>query len=98
MKKSMEDIEARIQEVLAEREASALVWLCDISREAYAPESVHTEENYDALYAQLEGMPLKKVDTIQDIVTLLCREQEQEGFVRGFLLGMKLSAEIEKRS
>lgn len=94
MCKSRETLEKRIREETAEREASVLAMLFDLSRDPDAADMVHTQEDYAALYAQLEGMSLEKMDSILYLVTMLCRDHEKGGFDRGFKLGMKLKGEI----
>ena len=52
------------------------------------------KSDFEALYQQLTGKPLRELDNIIDTVTTLCWQHEQSGFVEGIKVGLLLSAEL----
>jgi hypothetical protein len=50
--------------------------------------------HFEALYAALNGKPLREVDPIIDAVNSLCWSHEQAGFCEGIRLGFRLAAEM----
>ena len=52
------------------------------------------KSDFEALYQQLTGKPLRELDNIIDTVTTLCWQHEQSGFVEGIKGGLLLSAEL----
>ena len=51
--------------------------------------------DFAELYQALNGMPLQEMDWIVNPVCALCRDHERNGFVRGVLVGVRLSQEIQ---
>ena len=51
--------------------------------------------DFAELYQALNGMPLQEMDWIVNPVCALCRDHERNGFVRGVLVGVRLSQETQ---
>lgn len=52
------------------------------------------KEDFNVLYQQMNGMPLKEVDKIIYPVCNLCRDHERSGFIEGVRIGIHLAEEI----
>ena len=63
-------------------------------RKAEALEAI--KEDFDDLYRQMHGMPLREMDRIVDDVCTLCREHEKAGFVEGVKVGIQLEQKLTK--
>ena len=50
--------------------------------------------DFEALYQQLTGKPLRELDSIIDTVTTLCWYHEKSGFTEGIKLGILLATEL----
>ena len=50
--------------------------------------------DFEELYQQMNGMPLREMDQIVYPVCKLCRDHEQAGFIEGVKLGMLLYEEL----
>ena len=57
-------------------------------------DTAEIKKNFETLYHQLTGMPLRELDNIIDTVTTLCWQHEQSGFVEGIKVGLLLSTEL----
>ena len=57
-------------------------------------DTAEIKKNFETLYHQLTGMPLRELDNIIDTVSTLCWRYEQAGFVEGIKVGLLLSAEL----
>ena len=53
-------------------------------------------EDFDDLYRQMHGMPLREMDRIVDDVCTLFREHEKAGFVEGVKVGIQLEQKLTK--
>ena len=51
--------------------------------------------DFAELYQLLNGMPLREMDWIINLVCALCRDHERNGFVHGVQLGAQLVQEIQ---
>ena len=51
--------------------------------------------DFAELYDVLNGIPLREMDWIVNPVCALCRDHERNGFVRGVLVGVRLSQETQ---
>ena len=49
---------------------------------------------FNELYQQMNGMPLREMDNIVYPVCKLCRDHERAGFVEGIKIGVRLQAEL----
>ena len=50
--------------------------------------------DFNMLYQQMNGMPLKEVDKVIYAVCTLCRDHERAGFAEGVKIGIRLAEEI----
>ena len=58
----------------------------------YDNEQIKTD--FNELYQQMNGMPLREMDKIIYPVCKLCRDHERSGFVEGVKIGTRLSREL----
>lgn len=49
--------------------------------------------DFNELYHQMNGMPLREVDKVIYPVCQLCRDHEKSGFIEGVKVGIRLSEE-----
>ena len=54
------------------------------------------KSDFETLYQQLTGEPLRELDNIIDTVTTLCWHHEQSGFTEGIKLGIRLANELSE--
>lgn len=54
------------------------------------------KEDFNELYRQMNGMPLREMDKIIYPVCALCRDHEKAGFVEGVKIGIRLATELEE--
>lgn len=59
-------------------------------RKAEDPEAII--EDFDDLYRQMHGMPLREMDRIVDDVCPLCREHEKAGFLEELKVGTMIGS------
>ena len=52
--------------------------------------------DFNELYQQMNGMPLREMDNIVYPVCKLCRDHERAGFVEGIRLGVLLAHELSE--
>ena len=52
------------------------------------------KSDFEELYHQLTGKPLRELDNIIDTVTTLCWHHEKSGFIEGIKLGILLATEL----
>ena len=50
--------------------------------------------DFEELYRQMNGMPLREMDKIIYPVCKLCRDHERSGFVEGIKIGVRLLQEL----
>ena len=50
--------------------------------------------DFEDLYRQMNGMPLREMDRIVYLVCRLCRDHERSGFVEGIKIGIRLAHEL----
>lgn len=50
--------------------------------------------DFEELYRQMNGMPLREMDRVIDAVCTLCREHEKTGFAEGIKVGILLAHEL----
>ena len=50
--------------------------------------------DFNELYQQMNGMPLREMDQIVYPVCRLCRDHERAGFIEGIRLGVLLAHEV----
>ena len=51
-------------------------------------------EDFNALYAAMNGKPLREMDQIIYPVCTLCRDHEKAGFQEGIKVGIRLAQEV----
>ncbi len=51
--------------------------------------------DFEELYRQMNGMPLREMDQILYPFCKLCRDHERSGFVEGIKLGILLTEELQ---
>ena len=54
--------------------------------------------DFQALYEDMNGMPLREMDRIVYLVCTLCRDHQKSGFVGGVRVGFQLCLETMKNS
>lgn len=52
------------------------------------------KRDFDRLYADMAGVPLRDMDPIIDTVCSLCSSHEKAGFVTGVKVGFELASEL----
>lgn len=57
-------------------------------------DSEQIRQDFDMLYEAMQDKNVAEMDEILDPVTLLCRDHEFEGFVRGVRVGIRLAKEL----
>lgn len=55
------------------------------------------KEDFNELYQQMNGMPLREMDQIVYPVCKLCRDHERAGFVEGIKVGIRLRTELAEK-
>ena len=78
------------------RDANSILELHYYYRERKAEDPEAIKEDFDDLYRQMHGMPLREMDRIVDDVCTLCREHEKAGFVEGGKVGIQLEQKLTK--
>ena len=62
-------------------------------RAGYDPD-VHSQVDFNELYQQMNGMPIREMDQIVYPVCKLCRDYERAGFIEGIRLGVLLAHKL----
>lgn len=71
---------------------TAMLYECYNEHNPYDNEQIRTD--FNALYQQMNGMPLREMDNIVYPVCKLCRDHEKAGFIEGIRLGVLLAQEL----
>lgn len=69
-----------------------LLYECFNENNPYDNEQIKAD--FEELYRQMNGMPLREMDNIIYPVCKLCRDHERTGFVEGLKVGILLTQEI----
>ena len=69
-----------------------LLYECFNENNPYDNEQI--KEDFEELYRQMNGMPLREMDKIAYPVCKLCRDHERSGFVEGIKIGVRLRTEL----
>ena len=69
-----------------------LLYECFNENNPYGNEQIKTD--FEELYRQMNGMPLREMDNIIYPVCKLCRDHERSGFVEGIKIGIRLQSEL----
>ena len=70
----------------------AMLYECHNENSPYDNEQIRTD--FNELYQQMNGTPLREMDKIIYPVCKLCRDHERAGFVEGIKIGICLFAEL----
>ena len=65
---------------------------CHNENNPYDNEQIKAD--FNELYQQMNGMPLREMDKIIYPVCKLCRDHEKAGFIEGIKVGIRLQAEL----
>ena len=68
-----------------------LLYECFNENNPYDNELIKTD--FEELYRQMNGMPLREMDRIVYPVCKLCRDHERAGFIEGIRIGVLLAQE-----
>ena len=60
-------------------------------------DTAEIKSDFETLYHQLNGKPLRELDSIIDTVTTLCWHHEKSGFTEGIKLGLILATELAEK-
>ena len=69
-----------------------LLYECFNENNPYDNEQIKAD--FNELYRQMNGMPLREMDQIVYPVCKLCRDHERSGFVEGVKVGIRLYSEF----
>ena len=69
-----------------------LLYECFNENNPYDNEQIKAD--FEELYRQMNGMPLREMDRIVYPVCKLCRDHERAGFVEGIKVGIRLANEL----
>ena len=69
-----------------------MLYECYNENNPYDNEQIRTD--FNELYQQMNGMPLREMDNIVYPVCKLCRNHEKAGFIEGIRLGVLLAQEV----
>lgn len=70
----------------------SMLYECYNENNPYDNEQIKTD--FNELYRQMNGMPLREMDNIIYPVCKLCRDHEKSGFIEGIRLGVLLAQEM----
>ena len=71
-----------------------MLYECHNENSPYDNEQIKAD--FNELYQQMNGMPLREMDKIIYPVCKLCRDHERAGFVEGIKIGILLQQELNK--
>ena len=69
-----------------------MLYECHNENSSYDNEQIRTD--FNELYQQMNGMPLREMDKIIYPVCKLCRDHEKAGFIDGIKIGIRLTTEL----
>ena len=69
-----------------------MLYECHNENSPYDNEQIRAD--FNDLYQQMNGMPLREMDKIIYPVCKLCRDHERSGFIEGIKLGIRLREEL----
>ena len=73
---------------------SVLTMLYECYNENNPYDNEQIRSDFNELYQQMNGMPLREMDNIVYPVCKLCRDHEKAGFIEGLRLGVLLAHEL----
>ena len=71
-----------------------MLYECQNENSPYDNEQIKAD--FNELYQQMNGMPLREMDKIIYPVCKLCRDHEKAGFIEGIKIGIRLHRELTK--
>ena len=74
---------------------SVLTMLYECYNENNPYDNEQIKADFNELYQQMNGMPLREMDNIVYPVCKLCCDHEKAGFVEGIRIGIRLRNELE---
>ena len=75
--------------------ASILEMLYEYHNENSPYDNEQIKADFNELYQQMNGMPLREMDKIIYPVCTLCRDHEKAGLVEGIKIGIQLQKELD---
>ena len=72
----------------------AMLYECHNENSPYDNEQIRTD--FNELYQQMNGIPLREMDKIIYPVCTLCRDHEKAGFIEGIKIGIRLHQELNE--
>lgn len=75
---------------------SVLGMLYECHNENNPYDNEHIKADFNELYQQMNGMPLREMDKIIYPVCKLCRDHERSGFIHGIQIGFSLCEELSR--
>lgn len=69
-----------------------LLYECFNENNPYNNEQIRAD--FNELYQQMNGIPLREIDRIVYPVCKLCRDHEKAGFIEGIRIGVQLISEL----
>ena len=98
MKPYLEKLKAHIKENLPNfgdgESVLTMLYECYNENNPYDNEQIRAD--FNELYQQMNGMPLREIDQIVYPVCRLCRDHERAGFVEGIKIGICLQTELDE--
>ena len=74
---------------------SVLTMLYECHNENNPYDNLQIRADFNELYQQMNGIPLREMDQIIYPVCKLCRDHERAGFIEGIKIGIQLASELE---
>ena len=75
---------------------SVLTMLYECHNENSPYDNDQIKADFNELYQQMNGMPLRETDRIVYPVCKLCRDHEKAGFIEGLKIGIRLRNELSE--
>ena len=94
MKEKISAIREHIDQMQTDNEKSVLEILYEYHLEHQTYDNEQIRADFNALYQQMHGMPLREIDKVIYAVCDLCRDHERSGFAEGIKIGIRLAEEI----
>ena len=74
---------------------TVLEMLYECYNENHPYDNEEIKADFNELYRQMNGMPLREMDKVIYPVCKLCRDHEKAGFIEGIKVGIHLATEIK---
>lgn len=97
MEKKIKELMQYINHIQPADGKSVLETLYEYHNEHQTYDNEQIRADFQLLYQQMYGMPLKEVDKVIDAVCDLCRDHERSGFVEGVKIGFCLAEEVREK-